>query len=49
MNKYNKPKIKIIEILSPIITTPSTGNGLNDVGGNESWNSGIVEEFDFGG
>ena len=50
MNKYSKPKLEVIELNTSIIATPSSNddNPLVDAGRNESWGSGIVEEFDFG-
>ena len=45
MNKYNKPKVEIVNINTSIIATPSTQ--INNVGRNETWDSGIVEEFDW--
>ena len=51
MNKYSKPKLEIITINSSIIANLSSTEDkpLIDAGANESWGSGIVEEFDFGG
>ena len=50
MNKYSKPKLEIININSSIIANLSSveDKPLIDAGNNESWGSGIVEEFDFG-
>ena len=50
MNKYSKPKLEVIELNTSIIANLSSKEDkpLIDAGNNESWGSGIVEEFDFG-
>ena len=50
MDKYSKPKLEVLEIKMSIIANDvsNNDNGLINGGDNESWNSGIVEEFNFG-